>query len=227
MGRTSGTSIRSCTPTVSAARSPDSAARQHGQRSGRCSTTSSRVSLITRLWPSCPGLAPPGFERSRCSFRSVEGGLEEVREVFSGRCRRSTSSINSSLLRRSSSPRPIPPLNQQKRPTSRAWVIAAMQPANVDDRAGLLPLLPHLAALGFQGDLLGDSSFKGAPFAAAALGHDIHVSVSPGGTRDGQFLPRGIRWVVERLSLGSAATGGSTSCTTVSQTSLPRTSGLR
>jgi transposase len=75
----------------------------------------------------------------------------------------------------------------------------AMQPANVDDRAGLLPLLPHLAALGFQGDLLGDSSFKGAPFAGAARVHDIPVSVSPGGTRDGQFLPRGIRWVVERL----------------------------
>src|SRR3954467_6384866 len=62
---------------------------------------------------------------SHCSLRSVEGGLEEVREVFSGRCRRSTSSINSSLLRRSSSPRPIPPLNQQKRPTSRAWVITS------------------------------------------------------------------------------------------------------
>jgi len=75
----------------------------------------------------------------------------------------------------------------------------ALQPANGDDRAGLLPLLPHLAALGFQGDLLGDSGFKGAPFAAAALEHDIHVSVSPGGTRDGQFLPHGIRWVVERL----------------------------
>ena len=40
---------------------------------------------------------------------------------------------------------------------------------------------------------------KGAPFAAAALEHDIHVSVSPGGTRDGRFLPNGIRWVVERL----------------------------
>src|SRR3954447_15462806 len=124
MGRTSGTSIRSCTLTVSPGRSAGSAAPQPEHWSGRCSTTSSGVSLITRLWPSCPGLAPPGFERSRCSFRSVEGGLEEVREVFSGRCRRSTSSINSSLLRRSSSPRPIPPLNQQKRPTSRAWVIA-------------------------------------------------------------------------------------------------------
>src|SRR4051812_2650724 len=74
-----------------------------------------------------------------------------------------------------------------------------LHPANTDDRAGILPTLPRLAALGFEGDLLGDSGFKGAPFAEAALEHDIHVSVSPGGTRDGRFLPHGIRWVVERL----------------------------
>jgi transposase len=74
-----------------------------------------------------------------------------------------------------------------------------LSPANTDDRAGTLPMLPRLAALGFAGDLLGDSGFKGAPFAAAALAHDIHVAVSPGGTRDGRFLPSGIRWVVERL----------------------------
>ena len=74
-----------------------------------------------------------------------------------------------------------------------------LHPANTDDRAGILPALPRLAALGFQGDLLGDSGYKGAPFAEAALEHDIHVVVSPGGTRDGRFLPRGIRWVVERL----------------------------
>jgi transposase len=74
-----------------------------------------------------------------------------------------------------------------------------LHPANTDDRAGILPTLPRLAALGFEGDLLGDSSFNGTPFAAAALEHDIHVSVSPGGTRDGRFLPNGIRWVVERL----------------------------
>jgi transposase len=74
-----------------------------------------------------------------------------------------------------------------------------LHPANTDDRAGILPTLPRLAALGFEGDLLGDSSFKGAPFAAAALEQGIHVSVSPGGTRDGHFLPNGIRWVVERL----------------------------
>src|SRR3712207_1394487 len=74
-----------------------------------------------------------------------------------------------------------------------------LQPANTDDWAGILPTLPRLAALGFEGDLLGGSGFKGAPFAEAALEHDIHVSVSPGGTRDGRFLPHGIRWVVERL----------------------------
>jgi transposase len=74
-----------------------------------------------------------------------------------------------------------------------------LKPANTDDRAGPLPMLPRLAALGFEGDLLGDSGFKGAPFASAALMHDIPVSVSPGGTRDGQFLPNGIRGVVERL----------------------------
>src|SRR4051795_9518090 len=74
-----------------------------------------------------------------------------------------------------------------------------LHPANTDDRAGILPALPRLAALGFQGDLLGDSGYKGAPFAEAALEHDIHVVVSPGGMRDGRFLPRGIRWVVERL----------------------------
>ncbi|MBL6082216.1 transposase [Belnapia sp. T18] len=60
-------------------------------------------------------------------------------------------------------------------------------------------MLPRLAALGFEGDLLGDSGFKGAPFAMAALEYDIHVSISPDGTRDGRFLPNGIRWVVERL----------------------------
>jgi transposase len=74
-----------------------------------------------------------------------------------------------------------------------------LRPANVDDRAGALPMLPRLAALGFEGDLPGDSGFKGAPFAAAALAHDVHVSASPGGTPDGRFLPSGIRWVVERL----------------------------
>ena len=100
-----------------------------------------------------------------------------------------------------------------------------LQPANTDDRAGVLPILPRMAALGFQGDLLGDGGFKGASFAAAALEHDIHVSVSPGGTRDGRFrrAESGGWW--SAFSPGSAATAGSTSCTTARQISSPRMSG--
>ena len=70
-----------------------------------------------------PALGAAGFERSRCSLRSVEGGFDEVREVFSGRCNRSTSSISSSLLRRSRSLRPMPLRNQQNLTPARAWVI--------------------------------------------------------------------------------------------------------
>src|SRR4051794_14780508 len=66
----------------------------------------------TRLWPSCPGLAPPGFDCSHCSLRSVEGGFDDVRDVLPGRCSFSTSSISSSLLRRSRSERLIPTRNQ-------------------------------------------------------------------------------------------------------------------
>ena len=44
-----------------------------------------------------------------------------------------------------------------------------LRPANTDDRAGILPMLPRLAALGFEGDLLGDSSFKGAPVARTSV----------------------------------------------------------
>ena len=50
-----------------------------------------------------------------------------------------------------------------------------------------------------NGGQVRDSSFKGAPFAQTALAHDIHVSVSPGATSEGRFLPVGIRWVIERL----------------------------
>jgi transposase len=72
-------------------------------------------------------------------------------------------------------------------------------PANHDDRASALPILPRLAELGFQGDLLADNGYKGEPFATAVRAHDMEVSVSPGGTSDGQFIPNGVRWVVERL----------------------------
>ena len=72
-------------------------------------------------------------------------------------------------------------------------------PANHDGRTSALPMLPRLAELGFQGDRLGDNGYKGEPFAAQVRGHDMAVLVSPGGTPDGQFIPQGVRWVVERL----------------------------
>src|SRR3954463_9723387 len=49
---------------------------------------------------------------SLLSLRSVEGGLDDVRDVLPGRCSFSTSSISSSLLRRSRSERPMPTRNQ-------------------------------------------------------------------------------------------------------------------
>ena len=97
---------------VSAGRSADSARPQSGHAVGRESTTVSGSSAMARLWPSWPGLAPPGRDCSRRSLRSVEGGLDEVRDVLAGRCSFSTSSIRSSLLRRSRSPRLMPPRNQ-------------------------------------------------------------------------------------------------------------------
>lgn len=71
---------------------------QQAQPPGQCSTTAAGSLIITRLWSSCHGLAC-----SRCSLPSVDGRFEKVREAFSGRYRRSTSSINSSLLIRSGS----------------------------------------------------------------------------------------------------------------------------
>ncbi len=44
-------------------------------------------------------MAPPGRDCSRRSLRSVDGGLDDMRDVLAGRCNFSTSSINSSLLR--------------------------------------------------------------------------------------------------------------------------------
>jgi hypothetical protein len=71
-----------------------------------------------------------------------------------------------------------------------------LAPTNTDDRIDAAPMLPRLTEVRFQGDLLGDSGYKGIPFAQATLDHDIHASVSPGRTRDGQFLPIGVWWVV-------------------------------
>ena len=111
-GRIGGNSISSYSPINSLSASTSKASPQHGQMEGTWSSKASGSSLSARKWPSCPGLAPPGLESSRRSLRSVDGGLEELREVLSGRCNRRTSSISSSLLRRSKSPRFIQILNQ-------------------------------------------------------------------------------------------------------------------
>jgi hypothetical protein len=64
-----------------------------------------------------------------CLFglRSLDGGFEEVEDVFPGRCKRSTNSISSSLLSRSNSSRLIPTVNHAAPPLlseiRRGWVI--------------------------------------------------------------------------------------------------------
>src|SRR3712207_7422811 len=88
----------SCVLTVSAGRSGGSTRPQSGQHVGRCSMTRSGSWARVRLWPSCPGLAPPGRACSRRSLRSVEGGLEEVREVLDRKSTRLNSSQRQYLV---------------------------------------------------------------------------------------------------------------------------------
>src|SRR6202789_79978 len=102
-------SISSYSPINCIAASGPSAPPHRSQQVGLWSTKSSGLSLNLRLCGSCPGFAPPEREFSRFPFLSVEGGFDEVREVFSGCCKRRISSINSSLLKRSKSLRPIAP----------------------------------------------------------------------------------------------------------------------
>jgi hypothetical protein len=47
-------------------------------------------------------------DASQRSLRSVDGGFDDVRDVIVGRCRRSSSSINSSRLKHSRLGRPMP-----------------------------------------------------------------------------------------------------------------------
>src|ERR1700677_2317448 len=102
-------SISSYSRINSIAASGPSAPPHRSQRVGLWSTKSSGWSLNLRLCGSCPGFAPPGREFSRFAFLSVEGGFDEVREVFSGCCKRRIRSINSSLLNCCKSLRSITP----------------------------------------------------------------------------------------------------------------------
>jgi hypothetical protein len=56
-------------------------------------------------------------------FSSVDGGFDEVREILSGCCRRSTNSTNSGFVSPSSSSRFTGRMNQTPAPLARVWVI--------------------------------------------------------------------------------------------------------
>jgi len=69
--------------------------------------------------------------------------------------------------------------------------------ANVHDTNGIIPILCSLARKGFQGTLLGDSGYKGQRLANIAKDKGMTIASSACG--DGtNFVPDGIRWVVER-----------------------------
>jgi hypothetical protein len=60
-----------------------------------------------------------------------------------------------------------------------------------------VPVLRELADGGFQGTALGDLGYRGERLAQAGGKLGITVEAIAGG-RDGQFVPAGICWVVER-----------------------------
>lgn len=69
--------------------------------------------------------------------------------------------------------------------------------ANTHDTVGIGPALTEIAAAGFQGAALGDSSYQGKPLADAGQGLGIDIKTKICGIK-GQFVPTEIRWVVER-----------------------------
>lgn len=60
---------------------------------------------------------------SRRSLRSLEGGCDDVRDVFAGRCSRSTRSISSSFVSRCKSLRSIATGIHRFTSLTRGWVI--------------------------------------------------------------------------------------------------------
>jgi hypothetical protein len=73
---------------------------------------------IVTQWPAVARLGASRLGALPLPFRSVDGGSEDVRDVFSGRCSRSTNSISAALLRCSSASRCMPRSDQP--PHSRA-----------------------------------------------------------------------------------------------------------
>jgi hypothetical protein len=125
-GLTGGISISSYSPINSIAASDAKVPPHSSQTSGLWSRTSSGSSASRRLCGSCPGFAPPGRALSRFAFLSVEGGLDEVREVFSGCCNCRTSSINCSLLSCRKSSLSIPSWIQTFHSRARGWAITIL-----------------------------------------------------------------------------------------------------
>ncbi len=72
-----------------------------------------------------------------------------------------------------------------------------VSPATRHDTKGIVPVLPTLADGGFQGPALGDLGYRGERLAKAGKTLSITVEAIARG-RDGQFVPAGICWVVER-----------------------------
>jgi transposase len=70
-------------------------------------------------------------------------------------------------------------------------------PANQHDTKAIVPVLRELADGGFQGSALGDLGYRGSRLAEAGQALGITVAAIARG-RDGQFVPAGICWVVER-----------------------------
>ena len=70
-------------------------------------------------------------------------------------------------------------------------------PANRHDTKPIVPVLRELAHGGFQGPALGDLGYRGKRLAEAGQALGITVKAIARG-RDGQFVPAGICWVVER-----------------------------
>jgi hypothetical protein len=70
-------------------------------------------------------------------------------------------------------------------------------PASRHDTQAIVPVLRELADGGFRGPALGDLGYRGMRLAEAGQAHGITVEAIARG-RDGQFIPAGICWLVER-----------------------------
>jgi transposase len=71
-------------------------------------------------------------------------------------------------------------------------------PANEHDAKGIRPVLEQISDLGFEGGVLGDLWYRGAPLDEFAKGIGMLGVDAVAGGRGGVFVPAGLRWTVER-----------------------------